>query len=101
MDTTRRKGTKIFRFGRRLRDNMEVRALIKKVWDSVPHLHVEEKLAQCRRAICKWSKKHYEDSREAIEKLRMQLDNEMSKSSQNEEVIYQINKSLLQAYVKE
>ena len=101
LDPTRRKGTKIFRFDRRLRDNMEVRTLIKKAWDSVPHLHVEEKLSHCRSEICKWSKKHYEDSRESIEKLHTQLDNEMSKSTQNQEVIYQINRSLLQAYVKE
>lgn len=80
---------------------MEVRALIKKTWESVPYLHVEERLSQCRRAICKWSKKHYEDSRETIEKLRAQLDEEMSKLSQIDDIIYQINRSLLHAYVKE
>lgn len=80
---------------------MEVKQLIKNTWNSVPHLHVEERLSLCRRAICKWSKEFYENSRKTIESLRNQLKEAMTEIISNEELIYQINSDLLQTYKKE
>lgn len=80
---------------------MEVKQLIKETWDSVPHLHVEDKLALCRKAICKWSKRFYENSRQTLESLRNQLEEAMIDPNPDEETIYQLNNSLLQTYKKE
>lgn len=101
LDTTRKQENKIFRYDRRLKDNMEVKQLIKETWDSVPHLHVEDKLALCRKAICKWSKRFYENSRQTLESLRNQLEEAMIDPNPDEETIYQLNNSLLQTYKKE
>ena len=101
LDTTRKQENKIFRYDRRLKDNMEVKQLIKETWDSVPHLHVEDKLALCRKAICKWSKRFYENSRQTLEYLRKQLEEAMIDPNPDEETIYQLNNSLLQTYKKE
>ena len=101
LDTSRRKGQKIFRFDRRLRDNIEVKQIIKDIWESTPYLHVEEKLSLCRRAICKWSKKFYENSRKTLDALRERLEAAMIDPIHNEEVIFQINKELLHNYRKE
>lgn len=101
LDTKRRKGNKIFRFDRSLKDNPEFRKIIKETWESAPHLHVEDKLAMCRRAICKWSKTFYEDSRRALETLKILLDEAMSSNTPNEEMIYQLNNQILHNYKRE
>lgn len=62
LDTSRKKSQKIFRFDRRLNDNQEVKALVREIWINTAHLSVEDRLSQCRHAICKWSKAFHENS---------------------------------------
>ncbi|KAJ0261902.1 Alpha carbonic anhydrase domain-containing protein [Hirschfeldia incana] len=101
LDTRRKKGAKIFRFDRRLKDNPEVRKLVHKTWNEVLHLDVEAKLSQCRKAICNWSRAFHENSRKALENLRSQLDEAMSDPVSRDDLIHEINTKLLQAYKAE
>ena len=101
LDTSRRKGQKIFRLDRRLRDNKEVKQLIKDSQERFPHLHVEEKLSLCRQAICKQSKNFYDNSRKILDTLRERLEIAMTDPIHNEDLIFQINKDIIQTYRKE
>lgn len=101
LDTTKRKGQKIFKFDRRLRDNQEIKQLVKEIWERNHHLHIEDKLSLCRQAICNWSKLFYENSRKTLETLRDKLENAMTTPTHDEDLIYQINRDLLQTYKNE
>ena len=101
LDTSRRKGTKIFRFDRSLRNNPEVQNLVKDTWNSAPQLHAEDKLALCKRAICRWSKAFYENSRKTLELLKTLLDEALTKAVPDEEMIFQLNSQLLQNYKRQ
>lgn len=101
LDTTRKKGRKIFRFDRRLKDNVEIKALVQNVWDANPYLDVEDRLSLCRKEICKWSKAFQENSRKHLDLLKSQLEAAMSSLTPNNDLIHQLNMSLLQTYVKE
>ena len=101
LDTSRRKGTNIFIFDRSLRNNPEVQKLVKDTWNSAPQLHVEDKLALCKRAICRWNKAFYENSRKTLELLKTLLDEALTKAVPDEEMIFQLNSQLLQNYKRE
>lgn len=101
LETSRTKCQKIFRFDRRLRDNKEAKQLIKNIWERFPHLHVEEKLSLCRRAICNWSKNFYDNSRKILDTLRERLEIAITDPIHNEDLIFKINKDILQTYRKE
>lgn len=101
LDTRRKKGNGIFRFDRRLKDNLEVKEIVKKLWEEHHHLQVEEKLSLCRRAICKWSKAFHENSRHDLETLKKGLDEAMSDPSPNDTLIQEINAKLFKAYTDE
>lgn len=55
----------------------------------------------CRKAICKWSKEFYQNSRQALNDLRNQLDQAMSNQVPNETLIAEINTKLLNTYKEE
>ena len=101
LDTTKRKGTRIFRYDRRLKENQEVKAIIQDTWAKFAYLQVEERLTQCRRAICKWSKAACEKSNELLTRLRSQLDQAMSDPTPNDSWIHELNVNLLEAYKQE
>ena len=101
LDTTRRKGRKIFRYDRRLKENEEVKVLIQATRNAHHDLSVERKLSLCRKAICKWSKKHHENSKKEIEEIREQLDIAMSTQTHEEGRIDELNSKLLLAYKAE
>lgn len=101
LDTKRRRGHKIFRYDRQLKENTEFKALVKDIWDSYLYLTVEEKLSLCRKAICRWSKKHHENSKKEIENIRDQLDTAMSNQISDDGLIYELNSKLLLAYKEE
>ena len=98
LDTTRRKCRRIFRYDRRLRENAEVKQIVKDICDTHQHLKVERRLTLCRKAICKWSKEHHENSRKKIEELKTRLDLAMSDQNPIEGVIQELNSQLLLAY---
>ena len=101
LDTRRKKGLRIFRFDRRLRDHVEVKQIIREAWENNTHLDVGGRLACCRRAICKWSREFQENSRKTLDSLRSQLDNDMSNQVPDDDLIHKINVQLLTAYKQE
>ncbi|XP_022575814.1 uncharacterized protein LOC111215880 [Brassica napus] len=101
LDTRRKKGKGIFRFDRRLKDNEEIKAIIKGLWENNTNLEVEEKLSLCRQAICKWSKEFYENSRLSIETIRRKLDEAMSNPVPDERLLQKLNINLLKMYKEE
>lgn len=101
LDASVRKGNKIFRFDRRLNDNAEVSELIKRTWNEAAHLSVAERLTLCRKAICRWSKSFHEKSNQALENLRLLLDEALSSQIPNEELIRELNSKLLNTYKAE
>lgn len=101
LDTSRKKSAKIFRYDRRLNDNLEIKDLIKEIWEKSPHLSVEDRLTLCRRAICTWSKQFHENSQKALEETREQLGSAMSSPSPDEELIHGLNLRLLHLYKAE
>lgn len=101
LDTKKKTGKRIFRYDRRLRDNTEVQAIIKEVWETFTHLCVEARLNLCRRAICKWSKEYQMNSRKAIENLREELEEAMVNPISDDAHLHDINAKLLKAYKAE
>jgi len=101
LDTRKKRGNGIFRFDRRLKENQEVKEIIKALWESNSHLQVEEKLSLCRQAICKWSKAFQENSRQKIDTLQQELDKAMSNPVSDEVLIRDLNSQLLKTYLEE
>lgn len=98
LDTRKKKADKLFRFDQRLKDNPEIKGIIQDIWETNSHLDVEDRLALCRKAICKWSKNFQENSRKTLEELHLQLDDALSSSVPNDDLIHRINMSLLLAH---
>lgn len=103
LDPTRKKGTRLFRYDRRLKGNEEVKKLISDIWSDFSHLNVEERLSLCRKAIAKWSKETQINSQKHITSLKSQLEAAMASTDQNlqESIIQEINMNLLKAYKAE
>lgn len=101
LDTTRKKGQKLFRYDRRLRDNEEVTRLVEEVWNNSSGLSVEERLSCCRKAICKWSKEFQQNSRKSLEELKSRLDKALSNPIPDETLIHELNQLLLKSYKEE
>lgn len=55
-DKKKKRPHKLFRYDRRLRDNMEVKQLVEKVWIENNHLSIALRISCCRKAISIWSK---------------------------------------------
>lgn len=100
-DTKLKRGIGIFRYDRRLRDNEEVKEIVKNIWETYDYLKVEERLSLCRKAICKWSKEFHENSRKTLEETKAKLDKEMSSTGANDQLIHELNSTLLKAYKAE
>ena len=89
LDTTVIKGKGIFRFDRRLKENQEVKNL--EDLEDFAYMGVQDKLAMCRKAICKWSKEFYKNNRQILNDLRNQLDQTMSNPIPDETLIAELN----------
>lgn len=100
-EPTKKKPKRIFRYDQRLRYNDEVNQIIEIVWKEGVNLSVSSIIASCRRAIAKWSRKHYINSRKTIDKLKTSLDAELSKETANDCLISSLNTQLLLAYKAE
>ncbi|CAA7021924.1 unnamed protein product [Microthlaspi erraticum] len=98
-DKKRKRG--LFRYDMRLRNNEEVSALIEKAWNTNPRGSVDQRISSCRRAIIQWSRNHYINSQKKIEEKRRELEEAMSNDECNDNVIFQINKELKEAYQAE
>lgn len=100
-DATKRKSKGIFRFDRRLKDNHEVKELIKETWTSSPSEAVESRIIHVRKALIKWCKNQHLNSRKAIEKHKEDLEAAMVNLNNNSDLISKINKDLTNEYLKE
>lgn len=101
LDTSKKKSQKIFRFDRRLNENVEVKNIVKEIWENTHYLSVEDRLSQCRHAICKWAKAFHENSQRSLEETRELLDLAMADSVSEEALIQELNVKLLLLYKKE
>lgn len=101
MDPTRKKGNRIFRYDRRLKDNDEVKKLISDSWSNFSHLTVESRLALCRKAISKCSPETQLNSQKKIISLKHQLEEAMTASTHDQSMLGEINMHLLVAYKAE
>jgi len=100
-DATKRKSKGIFRFDRRLKDNHEVKELIKETWTSSPSEAVESRIINVRKALITWCKNQHLNSRKATEKHKEDLEAAMVNPNNNSDLISKINKDLTNAYLNE
>lgn len=100
-DTKKKKQGKIFRYDRRLRDNIEIKQLIDKVWKEAPYLTISERIGRCRKAISRWSREHYVNSQKKISEMKSNLDKAMADPTADDCYISELNRGLLHAYKAE
>ncbi|CAA7062156.1 unnamed protein product [Microthlaspi erraticum] len=100
-DTTRKKRKGIFRYDRRLKENVEVKQLITEAWNTKELNTVEGKISRCRREIILWNKKRHLNSQEQIEKYRQKLEDAMTEELNNAVLIEEVNALLKKAYDEE
>ncbi|CAA7057124.1 unnamed protein product [Microthlaspi erraticum] len=91
----------IFRYDRSLNENEEIKVIIEKAWNSSSRATVEQRISTCRREISRWNHKHQQNSQKIIKEEKQKLEEAMSSSVLNQEVIAEINQKLKSAYQKE
>lgn len=95
----KRKG--LFRYDRRMRNNMEIKKLVADAWNTNHDDMVEQRISNCRKEISKWNRKHHLNNRKAIEELKEKLDKAMSSSTIEEELVQMIQEELKKSYMAE
>lgn len=98
-DKKKRRG--LFRYDRRLKNNPEVKALVKQAWKNNPSITVNDRINLVRSALIQWSKQQYQNSREQIEKKKEELDSAMSDPANDTELIARVSNELNEAYISE
>ena len=97
-DTKRRKG--LFRYDRRLCQNEEVKQIISKTWNR-ERTSVEHRIFACRKAISQWNRERHVNNQVTIKREKDRLEEAMTSSANNSELIHEINQALKQAYLEE
>lgn len=100
-DTSNLKKFGLFRYDRRLRNNEEVKQIIKHTWTANSNESVMGKIRNCRQAISLWNKEDHKNSRLIVEEKKRKLNEEMAKSVANEALIHSLNTELKYAYKDE
>ncbi|CAA7044434.1 unnamed protein product [Microthlaspi erraticum] len=100
-DTTRKRRKGLFRYDRRLKENVEVSQLISDAWNTRELNTVEGKIGRCRREIIRWNKQRHLNSQEQIEKYRQNLETAMTEELNNTTLIEELNALLKKAYDEE
>ncbi|CAA7021818.1 unnamed protein product [Microthlaspi erraticum] len=91
----------IFRYDRAMRHNPEISKLIKVTWNKFEGELVETCIANCRKEISRWSRKHHMNNRKTIDEEKAKLETAMSATIPNPTTIKESNKKLEAAYRKE
>lgn len=86
-DPDKLKPQKMFRYDRRLRNNIDVKELVDKISNEDMNLDVTTRISRCRTAIAAWSRDQYLNSRKAIERLKISLDAKISRPDADEPAI--------------
>ncbi|KAF8085396.1 hypothetical protein N665_0668s0027, partial [Sinapis alba] len=100
-DLTRKKRKGLFRFDRRLKDNPEIQTLVDQTWKEAGTKSVQDKIALVRTAIIRWSKDQQRNSKVLIKKWKDELEQAMTKTSNDEALLNRINSDLKAAYLAE
>lgn len=88
----------LFKFDRRLKDNLEVQKLVSDTWTTNREILVEQQISRCRRAIIQWNKKKHKNRQKIIAKKQAELEQPMFYPTSKAECIYAINSELALAY---
>lgn len=78
-----------------------MKLLDEKVWNENDEIDVMSRISKCRKAIARWSKDQYLNSKKEIDRLKLCLDSELSKQIADEPIISSLNLALLKAYIAE
>lgn len=100
-EPTRRKKKGIFRYDRRLNNNLEVAKLVKDVWMQHAHQQVKQKIDSCRTAIIAWSKKQREGNMAEMERLKNFIEKQNVSLHPDETSLDSLKKELLETYKQE
>lgn len=95
IDPTQKKEKRLFRYDRRLKDIPETKAIIVEAWDARPNSTTQQRLSNCRHAVSKWSKQHFENSKLYIAKLKEEINSVMTKPDGEDATIFRLNAELL------
>lgn len=68
----------LFRFDRRLRDNVEIKQLVVATWHAHSETTVDHRLSYCRKAIVSWSREQATNSKIKIERIQKELNENMT-----------------------
>ena len=101
VEPERKKRKGMFRYDRRLKDNIEVKVLVEEIWKNAGSVSIREKIALTRTAIVEWSKTQYRNSRVFIEQKKQDLELAMINPAGDQELIKKINDELNKAYQEE
>lgn len=74
LEPHKRKRNGLFRYDRRLKDNAEVRELVRAIWENGSRLTVQEKIEESRKAISHWNRNQQRNSRLVIDAKRTELE---------------------------
>lgn len=97
LDLKKKKKKGIFRYDRRLKGNEEVNTLIQEAWSFDEFESVEKKIIRCRQDIIAWTRSNQQNSQKLIDECRQKLEEAMSSSDPDPNLISTINLNLLLA----
>lgn len=91
----------LFRYDRRLKDNVEVKKLIKDTWLEVEGVSVQKRIANCRLALVAWNRANQRNSQASIKKLKEDLERAMVSPFHDAQLLDKLNSDLKAAYQAE
>lgn len=100
-DLNKEKGKGLFRFDRRLRDNLEVQALVQQTCKRAGKKSVEATIGLVRSALVHWNKEQQRNSKLLINQWKEELEQAMTSPINNEVLLNIIISDLKAAYLAE
>lgn len=97
----RKKAKGLFRYDRRLKDNPKATQIILDAWRERGNKQVCDRIAQVRGAISLWHKNKHLNSREKIAEKKVELEEALSNTVNDSELIRKISEELKKAYADE
>lgn len=98
-DSKKRKG--MFRYDRRLKDNVEAKLVIKEAWKAAGQTSVSSKISAARHAITEWNKLQHRNSRLLIEENKRELEATLTSPVNDTTLIQSVTEKLNAAYLAE
>ena len=101
LEPHKRKRNGLFRYDRRLKDNAEVRELVRAIWENGSRLTVQGKIEESRKAISHWNRNKQRNSRLVIDAKRAELEAALTDERNDTELIQKVTADLRAAYLAE